>query len=361
MSELAPHFSLLADLPKEASSEGRRELLRRVTEAISQNQKIDGDDTLTALDTLLASVAADYSLAVKAELAQLVSVTHHFGLTAEQFALDDIAVAGPILVRSRVVSDSTLLKVIAKNSEPHMLAVTQRQEISPSVSYALVKSGSDEVVVALLSNTGAQIGQEGFEHVAQRAESSGVLQGPLVRRQDVPIELLNELYTKVESGLRREILRKFDSVPSEEIDKAFQRSRHRVSRRASGLPEDYEAARKRIEEMARVAALPPAALVSLLREGKAARTAFVVALARFADVEFEFVYRAVVARDMDTIALLSRGSNFERALYVTLAIGLKSTDERIGPSAEDLGRIYENVPVVAAQRAIRFWKVRAAA
>lgn len=360
MSEHAPHFAMLAGFAQETSSEGRRELLRKVTEAISAGGA-DGGEMVSGLDQILASAAADYSSAVRAEIAKLIASSGQFSHTANRLALDEIAVASPVLMRSRLVNDATLLKVIAGNSQPHMMAVTRREHISPAISSALVTAGDDHVVAALLSNEGAQIAQETFEAMALRAQTSPLLQNPFVRRSDVPVELLNDLYAGVESGLREEILRKFAAVSPEELDRAFQRSRRGQARRNSGMPEDFDAAARRIEEMARRGILIPPALVTLLREGRQARTSFALAFARLADVEFDVVQKAVTGHDLDTISLLCRGAGFDRPLYVTLAIALKNPDDGSVPSAEQLGGLYEQVPVQAAQRALRFWKVRTAA
>jgi hypothetical protein len=62
--------------------------------------------------------------------------------------------------------------------------------------------------------------------------------------------------------------------------------------------------------------------------------------------------------DIDTLALLCRGANFDRALFVTMAIALDSSEKGLG-RAEEFGKLYGAVPVQAAQRALRFWKVRA--
>jgi uncharacterized protein (DUF2336 family) len=360
MTEQPSRFAMLADMSSDMSSEDRRELLRKVTAAMAGGSAGDKND-LAKLDEILAGAAADYAVQVRGELAKLVAGTPAFGRTASMFALDDIEVAAPILRKSRALSDTTLLKVIAKNSQPHMMAVTQRQDISPEVSHALVEAGDDHVVVSLLSNDTARIAHGTFEAVTARAQNSTRLQAPLVRRKDVPIEMLNELYLKVESGLRLEILTKYNSVSGEEIDKAFQRSRSRVGKPDDGLPPDFRAAQAKIGDLTRRGFLTPPSLAGLLREGTGSRTAFNIAFAQLADVEFDLVQRTVAARDLDTVALLCRGARFDRALYLTIAIALKDADDRAGPSAQELGALYETVPVQAAQRALRFWKARTAA
>jgi len=360
MSEPAPRFALLAGLDKETTSEGRRELLRRVTDAMAGGAAQGQDPAL--FDHLLASVAADYSAQVRADLAQLiVGNDNMFVASAQMFAMDDkIEVAAPVLKHSRVLTEETLLKVIQNKSQDHMMAVTGRPEISTVVSHALVERGNDAVVGALLANDNASIAPETFDIVGQRAETNPVLQSPMVGRRDVPLEMLNHMYHQVEAKVRREIMEKFSHVPAEEVESAFRRNRGKAAAIYGGAPADMAAAKLRVGILAKHGDLKPPVLVSLLREGPSARTAFMLAFANLVDVEFNLVQRTVEEQDLDTVALLCRGADFQRALFVALAIALDSKDQGLA-GADEYGRMYESVPVVAAQRALRFWKVRASA
>ena len=87
---------------------------------------------------------------------------------------------------------------------------------------------------------------------------------------------------------------------------------------------------------------------------------FKVAFARLADVSFDLMERVVEEGDVDTLALLCRGADFDRALFVNLAMTLsKSGGAR--EASDRFSRLYESVPVEVAQRALRFWKIRKAA
>lgn len=355
----APRFAMLADLAKETSSEGRRELLRKVTNALLQGGSGSTDVDHLQLDNILAAIACDYSTRVRAEIAHFIARTRiPISRTARQFSLDEIEVAEPILKHSRALTEVDLLKVIDLKSQNHLLAVTKREDISQTVCHALVERGDDQVVFSLLENEKADIGGTTYETVAVRAGTSNVLQGPFVRRPGVPLELLSDLYLKVEADLRREIMRRFDQISGEEVDKAFLRSRSRISKAYRAIPEDYGAAVQRIEAVERRGELVPPLLVSLLREGQTARTAFKLAFSRLSDVDFELIQMVVEAPDLDALALLCRGAGFERALFVTLAISLDNSLRALA-GAEEFGQLYESVPVQAAQRALRFWKVRA--
>jgi hypothetical protein len=65
-------------------------------------------------------------------------------------------------------------------------------------------------------------------------------------------------------------------------------------------------------------------------------------------------------RDVDALALLCRASGFNRALFVTLSLSVASEDHMMS-KLEEFGALYERVPVMTAQRAVRFWKLRAKA
>jgi uncharacterized protein (DUF2336 family) len=358
MSQAGSRYALLKNLPASASSDQRRELLRLVTDALTSTAREPSEEEFVELDQILSLAAKEYSTQVRTEFARLVaaSVTR-FCHASEQFAMDDIEVATPVLRHSRALTEEALLRVVAEKSQSHLLAVAKRDGVSPRLSEALVSKGCDEVVSSLLANERAQISYATYEVVAKRAETSTLLQAPFVRRQGVPMDLLNDLYLKVEVDLRREIVKKFDTVPPAELEKAFERSRARITTAFRQMPEDLALAQKRLSLVEANKQLLPAFLPSLLREGKGSRTVFKLAFAKLVDVPFDVIDPAVETPDIDTLALLCRGASFDRALFVTIAIGLDGSDRGLG-RAEEFGKLYESVPVTAAQRALRFWKVR---
>ena len=135
-----------------------------------------------------------------------------------------------------------------------------------------------------------------------------------------------------------------------------QASRNRLSSAYGALPEDYQTAKDQITALAKVGSLRPPVLVQLLREGK--KTAFLVAFAQLVDVEFDLGQRLMAGKDLDALAMLCRGAGFDRGLFVTLCLLITGDGGGLSKT-EEYGQLYEQVPVAAAQRALRFWKVRA--
>ncbi len=353
-------FALLADLENETSSEGRREILRRVTDAMERKSPQGAD--MAQFDQILSSVAAEYSTHIRADLSRVIAGQDGlFTCSAQMFAMDEaIEVAAPVLTHSKALSEETLLKVIQSRGQDHMLAVTGRADLGHRVSHALVEHGDDKVLSSLLANDKAQIAPHTFDAVAKRAELNTDLQAPMIKRSDVPLDMLNDMYLKVEGKLRKEILEKFSHVPAEDVENAFRRSRGRLAAQLGGAPADLTAAKVRVASLSKQGVLIPPALINILREGPGSRTTFMLAFATLVDVEFDLVQRTVEKHDIDTLALLCRGADFPKGLFVALAIALDGEDKGLA-NAEHFTALYESVPVLAAQRALRFWKVRHAA
>lgn len=357
MAAPANNFALLLDLAKEGSSEKRRELLRQITDVFLADPPERSDRESMLFDEIVGAVAADLETQVRIELARKVAVSDvPVQRTARRLAMDVIEVARPVLEHSKALSEADLIDVIQAKSQDHMMAVTKRPHIGENVSSALVSKGEDRVVASLLENPTARMSRETFERVAERAEVSPVLHAPFVRNAHVPLDLLNNVYLKVEHNLRREIMRKFHGVSPAELEAALEASRNHLSSAYGALPDDFQAAKDHIATLEKRNPLSPPVLVQLLRENK--RTAFVLAFAKLVDIEFDLSRRLVEAKDIDALAMLCRGAGFDRGLFVTLCITILNDGGGLS-KAEKYGQLYEQVPVAAAQRALRFWKVRA--
>ncbi len=350
------NFARLLDLAKETSSEKRRELLRQITDVFLAEPSVRSESEAKVFDEIVGAVSADLETQVRVELARKVAASRApLRRTARRLAMDEIEVARPVLEQSVALTERDLLDVIERKGQDHMLAVSKREDIGEKVSSALVERGEDRVVVSLLENRKARLARETFERVAERAESNPVLHAPLVRNAHVPLDLLNSVYLRVETTLRQEIMRRFHGVSPAELEAALAVSRDHLSSAYGALPDDYRQAQDTITRHERNGTLRPPLLVSLLRENK--RTAFMIAFAKLVEIEFDLAYRLVDTQDLDAIAVLCRGAGFDRGLFVTLCLIIGGDTDGLA-KAEAFGKLYEEVPAAAAQRALRFWKVR---
>jgi uncharacterized protein (DUF2336 family) len=351
-------FELLLHLAREPSSDQRRALLLQISDMLARDPGARTDANCAAFDDIAGAVVSDLKSEVRSEIARMFAASAlPVARTLRQLAMDEIEVARPVLEHSTILTEGDLLDVVASKSQHHLIAVAKRSDIRERLSDALVSRGDDHVVASLLVNESAKISRDTYERVAERAQSSVILQAPFVRREGVPLDLLNDLYVSVATELRQEILKQYENVSPAELEAALERGRTRVAKAYGKVPEDLEAARRALRKLEREGQVKPMLLVRLMREGSQSRTLFLLAFAKLTDVDHELIRRLIDARDVDAVALLCRGAGFERALFLTLALLVTGGDQGRA-DLEQFGSLYQRVPVQTAQRAIRFWKVR---
>jgi uncharacterized protein (DUF2336 family) len=103
---------------------------------------------------------------------------------------DDIAVAGPVLEKSNVLTDEDLVAVAKTKSQDHLAAIAGRVRINEIVTDVLVERGNGEVARKVVTNPGARFSEIGFVKVVHDAGGDEALAAALALRKDVPAELL---------------------------------------------------------------------------------------------------------------------------------------------------------------------------
>jgi uncharacterized protein (DUF2336 family) len=267
-------------------------------------------------------------------------------------------VAGPVLRRSKALDEKTLLQIVNYQSQHHIKAVAQRENVSEVLSDAIVKFGDDHALDALMRNDTATVSRTSMEAAVDRARRNNLLHEAVVGRRDLPLDLLNEMYFVVESSLRDQIMKRNAAVDPATLDAALAKARERLRQTVGDMSAEAKNAMSFINSKKANGELNARLLVSLYREAK--RAHFLYGLAEITNVDHDTVSGILERQDIDALAMICRAAGIERPLFVTLAV-LSCGGENAMDKAEDFGRLYNNVPVEAAQRAIRFFKVRKAA
>jgi len=253
------------------------------------------------------------------------------------------------------LTDDVLMQVIRDQSQDHIRAVAQRPMVSERLSDAIVKHGDDTTVDHLVRNSGAKISRSTMETVVDRARVNKALHAGIVDRPGMPIDLLNEMYFVVEKRMRDTILMRNATVDPQELDSALEITRSRLQRNAVESNEETRRAERYVSLKKASGELTPSLLISLYRDKQFSH--FLFGLAELTGLDFETARGIIHRRDLDALAMICRAAEMERPLFVTIAV-LCCGGEKAMNQAEEFGKIYSSVPVEAAQRAMRFYKVR---
>ncbi|OLF72296.1 hypothetical protein AWH62_10700 [Maricaulis sp. W15] len=346
----------LVDLAREKSSDRRRTLLREVTDLFFEEPPARDSAVSGRFDEVLSALAEQTAQDAREELSQRFADTPLAprGLVLK-LAQDAIEVAGPMLSKSSVLSEDDLMAIAEKGGQHHLKAMSKREAVSERLSDTIVRRGDDETVATLISNEGAQLSRETFETVSERAETSQVLQAPLVRRSDTPNDILADMMLTVRNHLREQIMEKFDSVDPDIIDQAMAVSRARLAARMK-QDKAVEEARKFVRAMAMRKKLDGGLLARLMREGEDVKCH--VAFAEMTGVDYPAAKRAIEQESIDPLALICRSAGFDKALFVTLAVLRHNGGEDAFRDARELGQLYDRITEDDAARAMRFWRMR---
>jgi uncharacterized protein (DUF2336 family) len=116
-------------------------------------------------------------------------------------ARDQPRVAVPVVLASPLLRDGDLIDLAAGPVEVQ-IAVASRADVSCAVSAALAEVAAVEACVVLLRNPGAQVLRRSIERLVDRFGADPTLRSVLLEREDLPVELRQQLLAQVANALR---------------------------------------------------------------------------------------------------------------------------------------------------------------
>ncbi len=349
-------LSELIALAHEPSSAKRRELLREVTDLFFVSGQPHSMRQLHLFDGVMETLASEMEQDVRAELAERVADATQAPMNLlRSLAADDIAVAAPVLTRSKALTEQDLLQVVNTKGQDHLRAVSQRSGLTESISDIIVERGDDNTLGVLLRNESAPLSRKSAETVVDRATANPDLHEAVIDRHNLPIDLLNEMYFVVEAQLRDRIMARNASLDVNDVQAALEHSRKRLAARDGALPIDYAAAETHIRHLQAKGPITPSQLVGFLRHGE--RTRFLVALSELTDVDFHTARRIVEHKQLDALAICCKAADFDRTLFLTFTVLILDNGEGMA-RAQEYGSLYNNLSRETAQRTLRFWRIR---
>lgn len=126
----------------------------------------------------------------------------------------EIAVAGPVLQFSPVLSDEDLLEVIEASPVPGALsAISRRSVVNVRVADAIASSEDVDAIAVLLANASAQIREETLDRLADRAGDIESWHKPFVHRPHLPAKTAGKLARFVAANLLQALAERKDLDP----------------------------------------------------------------------------------------------------------------------------------------------------
>jgi uncharacterized protein (DUF2336 family) len=161
----------------------RLNMLRNITNLFLEQAPQLNDDHIGIFDEVIVRLAHEIDHRARIDLArQLADSDRAPRKTVRDLALDpDIAVAGPLLASSPLVTQDDLWMVARERGQEHLLEIAGRVDLEPNVTDTLLERGNGAVIDRLVENRLARFSQAGRIAVAERLEA-------IADREDEPSE-----------------------------------------------------------------------------------------------------------------------------------------------------------------------------
>jgi uncharacterized protein (DUF2336 family) len=278
-----------------------------------------------ALD-VLETLVRDQTARVRKIIAEtLKDVAHAPPDVIRRLARDaEAAVSCPVLEYSPILSDQDLLEIIAGNPiSGQLAAISRRKGVAAPVADAVVGSGDEAAIGALLGNPDAVIREATLDYLIDQAPSHESWHRPLVCRPGLPAKAAARLARFVAEGLLGALADRRDLPPD-----ALAQVRRAVEKRLGGEPRHggaLEDAMRSAREHQEAGRLDEPMIAGAVRAGD--REFVIAALTVRSRIPLEAIQKAVAehdARAMLAVAWLA-------GLSATLAESLQLRLAAIAP------------------------------
>jgi len=195
---------------EEASSDGSRDMtamLRRVTDLFIGLAPRCNDEQVDLFDDVFAQLTGQIETNALAELGRRLADCENAPPRLIQHLAGDerIAVAGPVLARSVRVTETDLVDIARRASQPHLMAISARHRLNESVTDVLVNRGDNKVLLSVATNAGARFSAPGFAGLVRRAERDEELASTVLERADIPPALFGRLLIQATEVVRQRL------------------------------------------------------------------------------------------------------------------------------------------------------------
>ena len=266
---------------------------------------------------ILRRLTRDVEMAIRIALAQRLAEDSTAPHDLILLLVDDtIEVARPLIINSPLLTENDVLRLIAEAGVAHQEAVAVRPNIGVCVTDALVKSGHDTVLLALVKNVTARISNSTYETLVQKSRALTGLQEPLIRRPDLPPKLAANMCEWVSEALKDYIKVNYAIAPRR-VETALNDAKSAVRNEPAGHSDTpADSAQKLVEKLAASGQLKAGFLMRVLSQGQL--DLFDLAFAKLVNMQLPAFRAAFYEGGAHVVALACRAAGIDRSVFATV-------------------------------------------
>ena len=347
----------LFELAREKSRAGRAGLFAAIAELFERRGEDLHENERRMMGEILRRLSRDVERQLRAKLASRLAARPEAPRELLlMLANDDIEVAYPILVESAALRDIDLIEVVRHRTLQHQLAVAIRKDLSESVSEALVETGHEDVIVALLSNADARISANVMQHLTEESKRVDRFQIPLVRRPDLPKELARRMCMWVSAAMRMHIVEHY-AIDPHDLDDEIDGVAREVAQEAEAEADGPSPASSLVEKLHDAGELTPSFVLKALSQGQV--TLFELSFAKLTGLRPVLLRRIVYEPGGEGLAVLCRAIGVDTQVFLSMYRLTRKAraivGQPTGAELKELGGLYIDMTPEAAKLLLRKW------
>ena len=349
----------LLELARDKSVEGRTALVKALGDLFYDSHSELSEDERGLMGDILQRLISDVEAVVRKALAeQLNGIPEAPPQVISALANDAIEIAYPILLESAVLQDIELVEIIRHRTHEHQLAIAMRENVSESVSDALVDTDNNDVIRTLVENRTAQISGETMERIVDLSESQIDLQTPLLARNELSPMLAKRMYWWVSAALRKNIVERFD-IDSVELDKTIERAVKDLMGEPVAKAQNADNVDHMIKSLIAAGKVTPQLMIQTLRQGEIAL--FEEMLSGLSNLNTKLVRRFVFEPGGEAMAILCKALGILKPDFASVFLLSRSArpgDKVVDPS--ELARVldmYDRIKPDTAKKVVEHWRL----
>jgi uncharacterized protein (DUF2336 family) len=305
---------------------------------------------------ILRMLAGDVEMAIRIALAERLADDADAPHDLIVLLADDrIEVARPLILRSPLLTEEDVLRMIAEAGEDHHEAIAGRPDIGEPVTEALSRSPSVSVLTALVRNVTARISPHVFDALAEKSRRIAELQAPLAQRPDLPQPTAMKMCAFVSDALKSHILRHY-AVEAAALGEALAKAEQSVAVPPDpARAEPAGSAQRLIDKLALSGQLKAGFLLRVLNQGQI--DLFDLAFARLLDLPLAEQRRKFYEAGPRAVALACRAVGIDRCVFATVHdLSRRARNMRQSLAAAELAEVqavFETFTKAAARNEFR--------
>jgi uncharacterized protein (DUF2336 family) len=344
---------------KNGTAESRSATLRRITSLFMEGADSFEEPQIDVFDDVLCQLVDKIEREAIVELSNTIApiAKSPFDLTQRLSRHDDIAISGPVLRQSSLLTDDDLVDIAQSKGQQHLVAIATRRQISETVTDVLVDRGNSEVLTTVAGNFGARFSSNGYGTLLTKAEQNPDVAMAVIMRSDLSPEMFRKLVaraaTKVQERLQaianpsvkdrlRGVLQDIQLQLVRDADSKKISVDARRNPQADSL--DKEKLRSELHDYANAARLVESA----------------TALGTLSGVSAETVKRLITQNEVDALLIVCKASGLGwRTARALVNLSAKLKGNATSNATEFLDQ-YTKMTSESAQRVMRFLNARKA-